>query len=81
MMSDFFGFISRFVSKSWDTWTLVFLVISMTLLPYAVFPFSKSRLIVFFVLLIAGHITKQNFGVRIGFMAAGLVAGIISRFI
>jgi len=34
-----------------------------------------------FVLLIAGHITKQNFGVRIGFMAAGLVVGIVSRFI
>jgi hypothetical protein len=79
-MSDFLSTISRFVSKSWDTWTLVFSVISMTLLPYAIFPFSKSRLIVFFVLLIAGHITKQNFGVRIGFMAAGLVAGIISRF-
>ena len=78
-MSAFLDFIYRFISKSWDTWTLVFLVISMTLLPYAAFSFSKSRLIFVIVLLIVGHINKQNFGVRIGFMAAGFVGGIINR--
>ncbi len=78
-MSAFLDFIYRFISKSWDIWTLVFLVISMTLLSYAVFPFSKSRLIFVIILLIVGHINKQNFGVRIGFMASGLIAGIINR--
>lgn len=53
----------------------------MTLLPYAVFPFSKGRLILFFILLIVGHINRHNFGVRIGFMAAGVIIGIISRLI
>ena len=80
-MRAFLDFSYRFISKSWETWTLVFLVISMTLLPYAVFPFSKGRLILFFILLIVGHINRHNFGVRIGFMAAGLVIGIVSRLI
>ena len=78
-MSAFLDFIYRFISKSWDIWTLVFLVISMTLLSYAIFPFSKSRLIFVIILVIVGHINKQNFGVRIGFMASGLIAGIINR--
>ena len=64
-MSAFFDFVYRFISKSWDTWTLVFFVISMTLLSYAIFPFSKSRLILVIILLIVGHINKQNFGVKI----------------
>lgn len=80
-MRAFLDFTYRFISKSWGTWTLVFLVISMTLLPYAVFPFSKGRLILFFILLIVGHINRHNFGVRIGFMAAGVIIGIISRLI
>jgi hypothetical protein len=80
-MINFLDHIYRFISRSWDTWTLVFLVISVTLLPYAVFPFSKGRLILVIVLLIAGHINKQNFGVRIGFMAAGLITGVIYRVI
>jgi hypothetical protein len=78
-MGTFLDFVYRFVSKSWDTWTLVFLVISMVLLPYVVFPFSKGRLISVIILLIAGHINKNNFGVRVGFMVAGLLIGIISR--
>jgi hypothetical protein len=80
-MSAFLNFIFRFVSKAWDTWTLVFLVISMALLPRAIFPFSKSRLIMVIILLIVGHINKHNFGVRIGFMGAGLILGIIYKFI
>jgi len=78
-MSTLLDFVYRFISKSWDTWTLVLLVIAMTLLPYAIFSFSKSRLIFVIILLIVGHINKQNFGVRIGFMASGLIAGIIIR--
>ena len=78
-MSALLDFVYRFISKSWDTWTLVLLVIAMTLLPYAIFSFSKSRLIFVIILLIVGHINKQNFGVRIGFMASGLIAGIIIR--
>ncbi len=78
-MSALLDFVYRFISKSWDTWTLVLLVISMTLLPYAIFSFSKSRLIFVIILLIVGHINKQNFGVRIGFMASGLIAGMIIR--
>lgn len=80
-MKNFLDHIFRFISKSWDTWTLAFLLISMALLPYAIFPFSKSRLIFSIILLIVGHINRQNFGVRIGFMAAGLIAGIISKVI
>lgn len=80
-MINFLDYIYRFISRSWDTWTLVFLVISMTLVPYAVFPFSKGRIILVIVLLIAGHINKENFGVRIGFMAAGLITGVIYRVI
>jgi hypothetical protein len=65
-MSAFLDFVYRFISKSLDTWTSVFLVISMTLLSYAIFPFSKNRLILVIILLIVGHINKENFGVRIG---------------
>jgi len=73
------GSISRFISKSWDYWTLVFIVVAMALLPYALFPFSKGRSIFLIILLIVGHINKHNLGVRIGFMAAGLLIGIIIR--
>ena len=80
-MRSLFNFILRFVSESWDTWTLVFLVVSMALLPWAIFPFSKSRLIIIGILLIIGHINKHNFGVRIGFMIAGLIIGLIIRLL
>lgn len=80
-MNNFLNFILRCVSKSWDTWTLVFLVVSMALLPWAVFPFSKSRLIFIGILLIAGFISKHNFGVRVGFMIAGLIFGVIIRLL
>lgn len=80
-MRNFLDYIFRFISKSWETWTLVFLVISLTLLPYAVFPFSKLRLILVFLLFILGLFNKHMFGVRIGFMVAGLLIGIISRLI
>ena len=80
-MNNFLNFILRYVSKSWDTWTLVFLVVSMALLPWAVFPFSKSRLIIIGILLIIGHINKHNFGVRVGFMIAGLIFGVIVRLL
>jgi len=73
------GFIFRFISKSWDYWTLVFIVVAMALLPYALFPFSKNRSILLITLLIVGHITKHNLGVRIGFMAAGFLIGVIIR--
>lgn len=78
-MGTYLDFVYRFVSKSWDTWTLVSLVISMVLLPYILFPFSKGGLILVIILLVVGHINKNNFGVRLGFMAAALLIGIISR--
>ena len=80
-MNNFLNFILPYVSKSWDQWTLVFLVVSTASLPWAVFPFSKSRLIIIGTLLIVGHINKHKFGVRIGFMVAGLIVGIIIRLL
>ena len=62
-------------------WTLVFIVISMALLPWVALPFSKSRFIAIIVLLIVGHINKHKFGVRIGFMIGGFIIGIIIRIL
>ena len=73
--------ITTFFSKSWDTWTLVLLVIGMTLLPQAIFPLSKSRLIICLVLIVIGHFNKHKFGVRIGFMLSGFGTGMILPFI
>ena len=75
------SFFSQFISNSWDTWTLVFLVVAMVILPHMIYPFSRARLILVIILLILGHINKCKFGVRVGFMAFGLIIGLVNRIV